>query len=214
LGNSVSLLILEIPLAKLITGTFTPITIVVDVLGPTLLMFIFVATIKLPPENNLNLVIIETMKIVYKTKNIDKYEIKIFRQKNAIIRFIIGIIYILGAIVSFGFIFLIFRAAGFPPTSMLINIIFVALITFAGIAIRKRAQELSIEEKSSGLLGFLLDILILPVAGVGRWLANKWKRYNAIAAFFNALIDMPFSVFIEFLEKWRYFMKEKKEEIH
>jgi len=214
LGNSVSLLILEIPLAKLITGAFTPITIVVDILGPTLLMFIFVATIKLPPENNLNLVIMETMKIVYKTKDIDKYEIKIFRQKNAIIRFIIGIIYILGAIISFGFIFLIFKATGFPPTSILINIIFVALITFAGIAIRKRAQELSIEEKSSGLLGFMLDILILPVAGVGRWLADKWKRYNAIAAFFNALIDMPFSVFIEFLEKWRYFMKEKKEEIH
>jgi len=52
------------------------------------------------------------------------------------------------------------------------------------------------------------------VAGCGRWLSNKWKRYNAIAAFFNALIDMPFSIFVEFLENWRFFLKEKKEEIH
>jgi len=27
------------------------------------------------------------------------------------------------------------------------------------------------------------------------------------------LIDMPFLVFVEFIEQWRYFLKEKKEEI-
>jgi len=43
------------------------------------------------------------------------------------------------------------------------------------------------------------------MAELGRWLSNKWKKYNAIAAFFNALIDMPFWVFVEFLEKWRNF---------
>ena len=42
---------------------------------------------------------------------------------------------------------------------------------------------------------------------------NKWKRYNAIVVFFNVLIDMPFSAFIEFLERWRYFIKDKKEDM-
>lgn len=214
LTNSFSLFILEIPLAKLITGTFTPITILVDILGPTFLMFLFVVTIKPPSKNNLNLVMMETMKIVYKGKGIDKYEIKVPKTRGSIIKLIIGLIYLLGACISFGFIIWIFEISGFPPTSVIINIIFVALITFAGLAIRKRAAELSVEEKAGGFLGFLFDILLLPVAGTGRWLSNKWKKYNAIAAFFNALIDMPFSVFVEFLEKWRYFLKDKKEEIH
>ena len=77
----------------------------------------------------------------------------------------------------------------------------------------KRAQELTMEDEKEGFLGFLADIFFLPVQGLGRWISNKWKRYNALAALFNALIDMPFSVFVEFLEKWRYFIKDRKEEI-
>ena len=214
LTNSLSLVVLEIPLAKLITGTFQPITILVDILGPTFLMFLLVVTIKPPSKSNLDYVILETMKIVYQRDKIDTYEIKIPKKRGLITRFIITIIYLLGACVTLGVIFWIFEFAGFPPTSVIINIIFVALIVFAGLAIRKRAEELTVEEKPTGFFSFLADILLLPVAGLGRWLSTKWKKYNAIAAFFNALIDMPFLVFVEFIERWRFFLKEKKEEIH
>ncbi|MBM3251065.1 MAG: hypothetical protein FJZ07_02425 [Candidatus Nealsonbacteria bacterium] len=214
LANSLSLVLLEIPLAKLITGEFMPITIAVDILGPTLLMILLTMTIKKPSKNNLELVTMETIKIIYERKKIDSYEIKIPKKRGVIIRSIIALIYFLGAIISFGFIYWIFKLAKFPPTSVVINIIFVSLITFAGLAIRKKGEELNVEEKKTKLSGFLFDILSLPVASVGRWFSNKWKKYNAIAAFFNALIDMPFLVFVEFLEQWRFFLKEKKEEIH
>jgi hypothetical protein len=59
----------------------------------------------------------------------------------------------------------------------------------------------------------LTDILFLPIQGLGKWLSNKWKKYNVFATILNAIIDMPFSVFVEFIEKWRYFIKEKKEEM-
>jgi len=88
------------------------------------------------------------------------------------------------------------------------------LIAFAGTAVRERSKELTVEEKPGNVLGFFFDVLFLPVVSTGRWLSNKWKQYNAVAAFFNALIDMPFTIFVEFLEQWRYFLKEKKEEIH
>ncbi len=213
LTNSISLIILEIPLAKLITGHFMPITIVVDILGPTLLMLLFVGTIRPPSKSNLNIVIMEIMKIVYGKKDI-YYEIKAPRKRGLVIKVIVGLIYILGACVSFGAIIKIFEIVKFPPTSTIINIMFIALITFAGLAIRKRGEELTVEEKKTGFLEFLFDIFSLPMAGLGRWLSNKWKKYNAIAAFFNALIDMPFMFFVEFLEQWRYFLKEEKEKIH
>lgn len=214
LTNSFSLVILEIPLAKLITGKFTPITIIVDILGPTFLMFLLTITIRPPSKTNLEVVIMETMKIVYQREKIDTYEIKIPKKRGIITKFIVTLIYIFGAFVSFGVVFWIFELAGFPPTSVIINIIFVALIVSAGLVIRKRAEELTVEEKPSSTADFFFDILLLPVAASGRWLSNKWRRYNAIAAFFNALIDMPFLIFVEFLEQWRNFLKEKKEEIH
>lgn len=214
LVNSVSLFVLEIPLAKIITGTFTPITIAVNILGPTFLMFLLIATIKPPPKSNLEIVLLETMKIVYETEKTDIYEIKVPRKKGFFVRFFIALLYLIGALIPLGVIVRIFELASFPPTSVVINIMFVSLIAFAGLAIRNRAEELTVEEKKTGLFNFVFDILFLPIVGLGRWLSNKWKRYNAIAIFFNALIDLPFQIFIEFLEQWRYFLKEKKEEIH
>lgn len=217
LVNSLSVIILEIPVAKWIYGFFSKspiLTISVDILGPTFLMFLFVATIRPPLKSNLEVVVMEAMKIVYQTEKADVYEIKVPKKRRVITRLIIDLIYLSGALISFGAVFYIFRTVKFPLTSIIINIIFVALITFTGLAVRKKGQELTIEEKKGGFLELLFDILALPVASTGRWLSNKWKKYNAIAVFFNAMIDMPFSVFVEFLENWRYFLKEKKEEIH
>ena len=214
LTKIITLVVLEVFLAELLTGHFNGITLVFDILIPTALMFGLVATVKLPSEKNLSMVVMEAMKIVYKKENTDTYEVKIHKKRGVATRALISFVYVLSAFLSFGFIYLIFKLFNFPITSIIINIIFIALILFAGTAVRKRAEELTIEDEREGFLSFLSDIFFLPIAGMGQWMSNKWKKYNAIAAFFNALIDMPFSVFVEFLERWRYFIKERKEEMH
>ena len=121
--------------------------------------------------------------------------------------------YVASAFLTFGAIYWGFESLGFPISSIVIDIIFIAVILFAGTALSKRAQELTMEDEKEGFIGFLSDVFFLPVQGLGRWISNKWKKYNALTALFNALIDMPFSAFVEFIEKWRYFIKDKKEEI-
>lgn len=216
LTNAFSVFVVEVPVALWIYGSFSKspvLTISVDILGPTLLIFLIVATIKLPSKNNLNVVVTETMKIAYQKETKDTYQIKLARKKGVITAFIITFLYLATAVASFGLILYIFNKANFPITSAIINIVLIAIIFFAGLAIRKRGEELTVEERKTGLLGFLFDLISLPVASAGRWLSNKWKKYNAVAAFFNAIIDTPFTIFVEFLEKWRYFIKERKEEI-
>ncbi len=208
-----SLIVLELILARIFTGHINPLSLATDVLIPTGLMAVLVVTAKPPHKKNIHLATMEAMKIVYLKEKFDIYEIKTSKKRGAVTRFILSLIYLTGAIISFGVIFLIFSYLRFPFTSIIINFIFIALILFTGTAIRKRSQELTIEEEKEGFLGFISDILFLPIADTGRWLSNTWKQYNAIAAFFSALIDMPFSAFIEFLERWRYFLKEKKEEL-
>lgn len=209
-----SLVILEIILDKLIfNGQLDFNSLIADILIPTGLMATLVLSVRPPSHKNLNLVVIETMKIVYQKEKTDVYEIKTAKKRNIATRLFLSFIYLLGAIVSFGSIFWVFTYFEFPITSIVINFIFIALILFAGTAIQKRSRELSVEEEDDGVLEFITDILFLPITDVGRWLSNTWKQYNAIAAFFNALIDMPFSAFVEFLERWRYFIKERKEDI-
>jgi len=209
-----SLFLLLIILSKLIPAEHQSIImLMVDVLVPTLLMFAMISLIKTPPEENLNTVIMETMKIVYKKEVTDVYEIKMKRKKGVTTRVAISLVYAASTFISFGGIYFIFNYFGFPLSSIIINMIFIALILFTGTALSKRAQELTIVNEKENFLSFMADILFLPVQGLGKWISTKWKKYNAIATFFNVMIDMPFSIFIEFLEKWRYFIKEKKEEI-
>ncbi len=215
LTNIVSLLIVEMPFNKWVTGYFFNYwAITVDILGPTLLMFLLVITIRPPRKTNLSRVLMEIMKIVYEGEKKDIYEIKSFPKRNIIFSTIINIIYFLGFCVVLALIIWALYQVNFPPLSYVIFVIFLSLIAFAGAKIRQRAKELQVIEERETLFHFFIDPFAVPVIQLGKWLTNKWKRYNIIAVFFSALIDMPFTVFVEFIEQWRYFLKEKKEKIH
>lgn len=208
-----TLLLIEVLIEKALGEKVNAILLAADVLIPTLLMFIIVISIRRPSKKNLNLVTMETMKIAYRKEVTDTYEIKLSRKKGVAMKVILSLMYALSAFITFGAIYWVLNHFNFSIMSIFIDIIFIAVILFAGTAVAKRAQELTMEPEKEGFLSFLADIFFLPVQGLGRWISMKWKRYNAIAALFNALIDMPFSAFVDFLEKWRYFIKDKKEEI-
>ena len=208
-----SLVLLEIIIEKATNSPINMTVLACDILIPTLLMFLIVTGIKKPSKKNLNLVIMETMKVAYKKEEHDIYEIKMSKKKSLTMRILLSFAYVLSSFITFGAIYSILSHFNFPISSIVIDIIFIAVILFAGTALSRRAQELTMEPEKEGFLTFVADIFFLPVQGLGRWISNKWKKYNAFTALFNALIDMPFSVFVEFIEKWRYFIKDKKEEI-
>lgn len=215
LTNVVSLLVIEIPFNKWVTDcAFYPSAMAIDIVVPTFLMFLLVITIRPPRKGNLEQTIMEVMKIVYQREKKDVYEIRAFPKRSFVFNVVIKLFYLLSFCVIMSLIVWGLYQINFPPLSYLIFIIFFSLIAFAGAKIRQRAKELEVIEEKETFFPFLVDLFAVPVIQLGKWLTSHWKKYNIIAVFFTALIDMPFSVFIEFLEQWRYFLKEKKEEIH
>ena len=211
--NVFSLFIIEVPLAKLLWGEFTPLSIVVNIFGPTLLMFFLIATIKLPPKENINITVMEVMKIVYNEKKKDIYEIKIYSKKS-FVKIIVALFYITGFILICGIISWGLYKIDLPPSSHIVFIVFISLIAFAGTKIRQRAKELEIIERKEGFFYFFIDLFAVPLTHFGKVVSNRWKKINIISKLFTILIDMPFQLFVEFLEQWRYFLKERKDEIH
>lgn len=204
---------LEIPFDKYVLGQFDYKILGLNIFIPPLLMVFLVLTIKPPGGENLNKVILEVMRIVYQKEEKDVYQIKL-PGKRKVIHSIIAILYVLTFIVSFGAIIYGLKKLNFSLLSMTIFLLFFSLISFAGLKIRERAKELQITEQKSGFFAFLIDIFSLPVVQAGKWLSNQWLKYNVAVALMSALIDMPFHLFTEFLEQWRNFIKEKREEIH
>ncbi len=224
--NVFALLLIEIPLSQyywnysgttheiVIFNTTLPMAfLLVTIFVPTLLMAFLVLTIKPPGKGNLEKVIMETIKIVYSSDKKEQYEIKHFRKRGELFNLIISLVYLISFLFSLGVIVWVLSKINFPPFSYLIFIIFLSLIAFTGIKIREKAKELQMVEEKEGFLGSLVDFFALPILYLGKWLSLRWKKYNIISTFFNALLDMPFSIFIEFLEQWRFFLKEKKEKL-
>lgn len=208
-ASSFSLFIIEVPLARLLYGRFSPLAVVVDIMLPTALMFILVALVKPPGKENLEQVSKEMKKTVYLQKESDVYEIRTDRRTNPFFGLIISFLYLIFTIGSLVLVFMIFKWSRVPITSIYIDTLNVAVIVFAALVIRQRSKELVIQERTT-FWEFFLDMLSIPIAKIGQWLANKWKEYNLVSVFMMAIIDAPFSVVIEFIESWNQFLKEKK----
>lgn len=156
----------------------------------------------------------EIMKITYETEAKDAYVIKIPKERSWLMDTFVTGFYLLGFLASFGLIIWGLQKLEFGILSMVIFLVFISLISFAGTKLRERSRELEIIQRKESFLVFIVDFFSLPIIRVGKWLSGQWAKYNVIVVFFNFLIDMPLQTFIEFLEKWREFLKEKKEEIH
>jgi len=203
----------EIPFDKFITGEFNYLSLGINILFPPFLMFLLVASVRPPKKENLQRVIMKVMKLVLVREKKDIYEIKIPRKRGKILNAIILAIYSLAFIFSFGIIILVLQKLDFGTLSILIFLFFVSMISFFGVRIRERGKELIIEKEKETFSRTIFDFFTLPIVRMGRWLSRRWAKLN-IALIIAALIDMPFLSFVKFLEQWRYFLKEKKEEIH
>lgn len=204
----------EVPFDKYVTGEFAYSTMGLSILIPPVLMAFLVTSIKPPSKQNEQLVVMEVMKITYESGRKDLYEVRPVPKRGFIFNSIIVLIYLLSFIISFGLIIWGLQKLNFSLISIVIFLMFTSLISFAGIKIRQRAQELKVEKEKDTLLRSFIDLFSLPIIQVGKWLSVQWQKYNALAVLFNSLLDMPFQVFLEFLEQWRSFLKEKKEKIH
>lgn len=213
LAGGISLFMFEVPLAKLFLGEFSPLAIFVDIMIPTVLMFILVSIIRTPKKKNFDRVLEEVRKVIYKTPVLDVYEVKLTRKGKFARNIIFGFIYFLTTIISFGGVFYLFHLANVPWTSLYVDTANIAVIVFAAIVIRQKAKEVTIED-NAGVTDFFIDIFSIPLGKLGQWLASKWKEYNFVSVFFTALIDMPIMTFVEVIEDWRDFLKDKKSGIH
>ena len=102
----------------------------------------------------------------------------------------------------------------FTWVSMVIFLLFLSLVSFFGIKLRMGVRELVIIDKKENIFASLLNLISLPFLRAGYWLSVKFQKINLLVFFFDFIIEAPFKIFIEVIEDWIAYLKEKKEEIY
>lgn len=205
---------IEIPLDKYIIGDFNQMTLWVSVAVPSLLMLLLVLSTKTSTEENFKRLMMGVMKITYGTQNEEVLEVSLTRRKRPVIENFIKSIYLLSFLFSYGFISWGLLSIGFSVLSIFIFLLFLSLVAFAGTKIRQRGRELLVGKEKQGFGYTIFDLFSLPIIHTGGWLSRQVSRYNILIVIFNFLIEIPFQLFVEFLEQWRSFLREKREEVH
>ena len=213
LANGVSIILLEGPIASLMGYEFNWLSIAADLLLPSLLMFILVIIIRLPTEKNYTIVEKEVQKIIYNSGEIDTYRLKIKpKPLPKPITWFFNIMYLACALAALYVIYQALAFFGLPPTSVYLNIVYIAMVFFAGLAIKDKSQEITIQERVN-FGDFLLQLFSIPLDRIGSWFSNKWKEYNIVAILFSVIVDTPFSALITMISDWRNYLQERASEI-
>jgi len=115
-------------------------------------------------------------------------------------------------LLSFGIIIYILSALRFSFVSQAFFIFFFAIITFLSYRINQAANIYTVREKA-GLLTPFVDFFFMPVARVGRYLADGIRQINVFIFVLDMIIETPLKGIIAFFEQWFSFLHSKREDL-
>ena len=206
--------LIEIPVDRYFQQGINYLAIGLSVAIPSFLMMVLIFTAKTTSQRNFERVMMEVIKIIQPRQRTEPFKIFPPHRKTGLLASIVYGFYLLSFLLSFGALIWGLQELRFSPSSIVIFLMFISLVLFGGTRIRQQARELMIEPTREGFLYNIFDIFSLPMIQVGRWLSGQIVRYNVFLLVLNFLVEVPFQMFVEFLEQWRGLLREKKEEIH
>lgn len=206
-------LAIEFPTDIYLTGVINYITAFTNILFPPVLMFLVASLIKMPGKDNTESIIKTLKEIVYQGKIEKPIKIRGAKSGHWLLNAIFNLVYAITFIVSLMVLFYFLHKLGFNVFSSFIFVLFLTLVSFFGIRIRRPIKELMAIEHRESVIGSIVDFFALPFVSMGRFLSTKFSKLNVFAYFMDFIIEAPFKLLIEVFEDLLAFLREKKEDV-
>ncbi|MBU1132425.1 hypothetical protein KKC32_04240 [Patescibacteria group bacterium] len=206
-------LAIEFPADIYLSGAINYVTAVTNILFPPVLMFLVAILIRLPRKENTEMIVKTINEITFDKKIEREFKLKDTRKQGKAMRFVFNSIYGLTFIFSLMVLFSFLHRLGFNVFSSLIFILFLTLVSFFGIRIRRPIKDLMVIDTRDSLIGIIVDFFALPFVSMGRIMSEKFSKLNVIAFFMDIIIEAPFKLLIELVEDLFSFLREKKEDV-
>ncbi|MBU1037334.1 hypothetical protein KKF32_04935 [Patescibacteria group bacterium] len=208
------ILLLELPYERYIAESVIYLPLIINALFPPALMFLIGMIIRVPSKKNTQTIIKVAKTLVYQGRAGEFTGIGAPLKRSQLKSFVFGLLYFILFAASFGLIIYILLKLSFTVFSVFIFLLFLSVVSFFGITIRQGVRELVTMQRKENFFGFLLNLLSLPFLRMGHWISVKFSKINIFVFIFDFIIEAPFKIFLEVVEDWFAFLREKKEELY
>jgi hypothetical protein len=205
-------LALEIPIENFIYRKFDPVSLSINILFPPVMMFFVGSLIRVPGKANTER-LQHAVEELLSAEGPHGREIRIPRRRSVLARMILRLVYALTFILVFGGVYYGLDYLHFTWISKLIFLFFLCLVSFFAFRLRLNARECVVVEGPDKFIHVLIDFFSLPILRVGHALSTSISRINVFVFIFDFIVEAPFKIFLNVLEEWFSYMKEKKEEL-
>lgn len=205
----------EVPVDFYLYGVIHYYPLVTNVLFHPIFLAVLVLSARKPDEKNTEKMIVGVKEIVYGYEpEAGAYVIKRATKTKGVGEVIFNTLYAVLFLLSFGGIVLLLRFFEFGWVSVGLFLFFLSIVSFFGIKIRNTSRELIVLDRKDSIFRLPLDLMVIPIIRVGRWLSLNFSRVNVFVFILDVIIEAPFKALIQVFEDWLSFVREKKEEIY
>ncbi len=205
-------IVLEFPFDYYILKELRWLPLIINALFPPVLMAAIGASIRTPGNANTAAIVEEIEKIVY-TSSGSELRVRLANPKKGFLSILLNTVYFIMYIISFGLIVYGLLQLTYSVASILIFLLFLTMVSFFSLRIRRTAAELIILKQRERFLSAIISFLFVPILRVGRWLALHSSKINVFIFVLDFIIEAPFKIFVRIFEDLVIFIKEKRDEM-
>jgi hypothetical protein len=178
-----------------------------------LLLFFLATTVRLPGSNNTERIVDEVYKVITGDSALPTIIVRQPRRYGAATWSFFAVLYAILFLILFWGLFTVLDLLHFSLIAMFMFVMFLGLVSFLAIRIRRSVSAVRIIPQRESALGSIVSFLSLPVLEFGRWLAVQISQLNVALFFMDRILEAPFKILIDIIEEWFTFVRERKEEI-
>lgn len=205
-------LAIEVPYEIFVSRHFNWLPILINLLFPPGLMVFMALTVESPTEKNTQKIVDEILAITFGANDLGKIKIDLEKRKSVFLAYLFRLLYALAFLFTFSFSLFVLRRLNFSLVSLLIFFFFLSTVSFFAFRIRSSFKELVVGEESANVVSNIFDFFMLPFVKLGREISTGLSEINIFTFFFDIVLEAPFKLFLEIIEEWSHFLREKKEE--
>ncbi len=205
-------LALEVPIESFLYHRVSEVALTVNILFPPVLMLVVGSLIQVPGKENQQR-IRQCVEQLLSESGPSITDIKTPVERRGFGDFMFGVLYALTFVLIFGGLFMSLLSFEFTWISALIFLFFLCVVSFFAFRLRHAAREYIVVNRRDTVMSQILDFLSLPILRAGQWLSVSISRINIFLFIFDFIIETPYKIFLEVLEEWLAYLKEKRDEL-